>query len=122
MPAPDFPTGGLLLDTEEIRKAYETGRGRLLLRAKVEIEEANAGKKNLVITELPYQVNKSALLEKILKLSEEKKGILSGISDIRDESDRTGMRAVIELKTRHRCAEGAGAPLQRTPTCRSLSA
>ena len=69
-----------------------------MLRAKVEIEEANAGKKNLVITELPYQVNKSALLEKILKLSEEKKGILSGISDIRDESDRTGMRAVIELK------------------------
>ena len=98
LPAPDFPTGGLLLNTEEIRKAYETGRGRLLLRAKVEIEEANAGKKNLVITELPYQVNKSALLEKILKLSEEKKGILSGISDIRDESDRTGMRAVIELK------------------------
>lgn len=98
LPAPDFPTGGLLLNTEEIRKAYETGRGRLLLRAKVEIEEANAGKKNLVITELPYQVNKSALLEKILKLSEEKKGILSGISDIRDESDRTGMRAVVELK------------------------
>ena len=63
LPAPDFPTGGLLLNTEEIRKAYETGRGRLLLRAKVEIEEANAGKKNLVITELPYQVNKSALLE-----------------------------------------------------------
>ncbi|MGI5884725.1 MAG: DNA gyrase/topoisomerase IV subunit A [Candidatus Spyradocola sp.] len=98
LPAPDFPTGGLLLETEEIRKAYETGRGRLLLRAKVQIEELPSGKKNLVITELPYQVNKSALLEKILKLSEEKKGILSAISDIRDESDRTGMRAVIELK------------------------
>jgi len=98
IPAPDFPTGGLLLNTDEIRKAYETGRGRLLLRAKVEIEEISGGKKNLVITELPYQVNKSAMLEKILKLSEEKKGILSGISDIRDESDRTGMRAVIELK------------------------
>ncbi len=98
LPAPDFPTGGILLATEEIRRAYETGRGRLLLRAKVQVEELPNGKKNLVITELPYQVNKSALLEKILKLSEEKKGILSAISDIRDESDRTGMRAVIELK------------------------
>ena len=98
LPAPDFPTGGQLLATEEIRKAYETGRGRLLLRAKVHVEDLPSGKKNLVVTELPYQVNKSALLEKILKLSEEKKGILSAISDIRDESDRTGMRAVIELK------------------------
>ena len=98
IPGPDFPTGGLLLNTDEIRKAYETGRGRLLLRAKVQVEEASGGKKNIVITELPYQVNKSAMLEKILRLSEEKKGILAGISDIRDESDRTGMRAVIELK------------------------
>lgn len=98
IPAPDFPTGGLLLDTPEIRKAYETGRGRLLLRAKVDVENISGGKKNLVITELPYQVNKSALLEKILKISEEKKGVLAGISDIRDESDRLGMRAVIELK------------------------
>ncbi len=98
LPAPDFPTGGLLLQNGEIKKAYETGRGRLTLRAKVEIEEAANGKKNLVITELPYQVNKAAMLEKILKLSEERKGVLSGISDIRDESDRTGMRAVIELK------------------------
>lgn len=98
IPGPDFPTGGLLLKTDEIRKAYETGRGRLQLRAKVHVEEASSGKKNIVITELPYQVNKSAMLEKILRLSEEKKGILAGISDIRDESDRTGMRAVIELK------------------------
>lgn len=98
IPGPDFPTGGLLLKTDGIRKAYETGRGRLQLRAKVHVEEVSNGKKNIVITELPYQVNKSAMLEKILRLSEEKKGILAGISDIRDESDRTGMRAVIELK------------------------
>ncbi len=98
IPAPDFPTGGLLVDNEEIKKAYETGRGKLLLRARVEVEPASGGKTNLVITELPYQVNKSALLEKILKTAEEKKGLLSSISDIRDESDRSGMRAVIELK------------------------
>ena len=98
LPAPDFPTGGLLVQNEEIQKAYETGRGRLTLRAKVEIEPVPGGKTNLVVTELPYQVNKAALLEKILKTAEEKKGLLSFISDIRDESDRTGMRAVIELK------------------------
>ena len=90
LPAPDFPTGGLLVQNEEIQKAYETGRGRLTRRAKVEIEPGPGGKTNLVVTELPYQVNKAALLEKILKTAEEKKGLLSFISDIRDESDRTG--------------------------------
>ncbi|MDR3085515.1 MAG: hypothetical protein LBU47_04280, partial [Christensenellaceae bacterium] len=98
LPAPDFPTGGELIQSDEILRAYETGRGRLLLRAKVEIERLPGGKSALAITELPYQVNKAALLEKIQKLSEEKKGILSQIADIRDESDRSGMRAVIELK------------------------
>lgn len=98
IPAPDFPTGGVLLDTEEIEKAYETGRGRLLLRAKVHVENGSSGRKLLVITEMPYQVAKAAMLEKILKLSEEKKAVLGGIYDIRDESDRTGMRAVIELR------------------------
>lgn len=98
IPAPDFPTGGVLLDTEEIEKAYETGRGRLLLRAKVHVENGSGGRKLLVITEMPYQVAKAAMLEKILKLSEEKKAVLGGIYDIRDESDRTGMRAVIELR------------------------
>ena len=95
---PDFPTGAFLIGKDEIRKAYETGRGKIILRAKVEIEEIGGGKKQLVITELPYQVNKAVLLEKILKLSEEKKGVLTGISDIRDESDRNGVRAVIEIK------------------------
>ena len=98
MPAPDFPTGGSLINNEEIMRAYETGRGKLTLRAKVHIEDGTAGKKLIVITEVPYQVSKAAMLEKILKLSEEKKVQLGGIYDIRDESDRTGLRAVIELK------------------------
>ena len=98
IPAPDFPTGGILLNTPELRTAYETGRGKLLLRAKTHIEDGSAGRKLIVITEIPYQVNKSAMLEKILRLSEEKKAALGCIYDIRDESDRTGMRAVIELR------------------------
>lgn len=98
MPAPDFPTGGCLIRNEEIARAYETGRGKLTVRAKVHIEDGTAGRKLIVITEVPYQVPKAAMLEKILKLSEERKAQLSGIYDIRDESDRTGLRAVIELK------------------------
>ena len=98
IPAPDFPTGSILLNTPELRTAYETGRGKLLLRAKTHIEDGSAGRKLIVITEIPYQVNKSAMLEKILRLSEEKKAALGCIYDIRDESDRTGMRAVIELR------------------------
>ena len=98
IPAPDFPPGGVLAADGELLEAYRTGRGKLKLRAKVEIEPAPNGKKLLVITEIPYQVNKSAMLEKILRLSEEKKSLLAGINDIRDESDRQGMRAVIELK------------------------
>ena len=98
LPGPDFPTGGIVLNNEEIRRGYETGKGKLTLRARVSIEDGPSGRKLLVITEIPYQVNKAAMLEKIQKLSEEKKAALSGIYDIRDESDRTGMRAVIELK------------------------
>ncbi|MBR0267725.1 MAG: DNA topoisomerase 4 subunit A [Clostridia bacterium] len=98
LPGPDFPTGGVLLNNEEIRRGYETGRGKLTLRARVHVEDGTNGKKMLVITEVPYQVNKAAMLEKIHKLSEEKKVALGGICDIRDESDRTGMRAVIELR------------------------
>ena len=98
MPGPDFPTGGRLLEGEEIRTAYETGRGKLQLRAAVQIEDGNAGRKLLVITEVPYQVAKSQMLEHIQKLREEKKNLFGDIYDIRDESDRTGMRAVIELR------------------------
>ncbi len=98
IPGPDFPTGGVLVKNDEIRKGYETGRAKLSLRARVHIEDGSSGRKLIVITEVPYQVNKAAMLEKILKLSEEKKAALGCIYDIRDESDRTGMRAVIELK------------------------
>ena len=98
IPAPDFPTGGVLLRDDELKTAYETGRAKLQLRARVNVEDGPAGRKLLAITEVPYQVPKAAMLEKILRLSEEKKGILTGIYDIRDESDRTGLRAVIELK------------------------
>ena len=98
LPGPDFPTGGVLLCNEEIRRGYETGKGKLTLRARVNIEDGPSGRKLLVITEIPYQINKAAMLEKIQKLSEDKKVALGGIYDIRDESDRTGMRAVIELK------------------------
>lgn len=98
IPGPDFPTGGVLVKNEEIRRGYETGRSKLSLRARVHVEDGVNGRKLLVITEIPYMVNKAAMLEKILKLSEEKKGQLQNIYDIRDESDREGMRAVIELK------------------------
>ncbi|NLO86486.1 MAG: DNA topoisomerase (ATP-hydrolyzing) subunit A [Clostridiales bacterium] len=98
MPAPDFPTGGVLLNTPEIKNAYATGKGKLHLRAKTHIEDGPAGRKLIVITEVPYVVNKAAMLEKILKLTEDKKAALGCIYDIRDESDRTGMRAVVELR------------------------
>ncbi len=94
---PDFPTGGYIIAGEELKRAYETGRGKLIVRAKTHIE-AEGEKKLIVIDELPYQVNKSALLESISKLREEKKGVLSAITDIADESDRNGIRAVIRIK------------------------
>ena len=98
IPGPDFPTGGVLASGEELVQAYQTGRGKVQLRAKVDIEKGQNGRTLLVITEMTYGKNKAALLEKILKLSEEKKDLFADIYDIRDESDRTGMRAVIELK------------------------
>lgn len=98
IPAPDFPTGGFLLASDEIERAYETGRGKLTMRARTHFEEQKHGKTLIVVTELPYQVNKAAALEKILAVSQEKKSLFMGIGDIRDESDRQGMRAVIEVK------------------------
>ena len=97
IPAPDFPTGGNIIPVE-IEKAYSTGKGKIIIRAKYHIEETKGDKKNIVITEFPYQVNKSKLLQEIAALREEKKGVLSDISDIRDESDRQGIRAVITVK------------------------
>ena len=81
----------------EVITAYRTGRGRVYMRAKTHFEEQKNGKTFIVITELPYQVNKANMLEKILAVSQEKKALFSGIADIRDESDRTGIRVVIEL-------------------------
>lgn len=98
IPAPDFPTGGFLLESSEVELAYRTGRGKIYMRAKTHFEEQKNGKTFIVITELPFQVNKANMLEKILAVSQEKKAMFSGIADIRDESDRTGMRAVIEVK------------------------
>ena len=94
---PDFPTGGYIIGKDELVRAYETGRGKLIVRAKTHIE-ADGDKRLIVVDELPYQINKSTLLESILKLREEKKGVLMGISDIADESDRNGIRAVIKVK------------------------
>lgn len=96
--APDFPTGGFVIGGEELKNAYETGKGKIIIRAKVHIENDTGDKKNIVVTEIPYQVNKAKLQQKILELKETKKDILSGINDIFDESDKTGDRIVIKLK------------------------
>ncbi|MBX0358319.1 DNA gyrase subunit A [Halobacillus sp. Nhm2S1] len=93
---PDFPTAGKILGLSGIRKAYETGKGSITVRADVEIEEQANGKARLIVTELPYQVNKARLVEKIADLARDKK--IDGITDLRDESDRNGMRIVIELR------------------------
>ena len=94
--APDFPTGGIILGHSGVRAAYHTGRGRIVVRARTEIEAMQNNRNRIVVTEIPYMVNKARLVEKIAELVHEKK--LEGISDIRDESDRKGMRIVIELK------------------------
>ena len=93
---PDFPTGGMILGQSGVRAAYHTGRGRIIVRAKTEIESMANNRSRIVVTEIPYMVNKAKLVEKIAELVHEKR--LDGISDIRDESDRNGMRIVIELK------------------------
>lgn len=96
--APDFPTGGYIVCGEELEEAYKTGRGKIKIKARVNIEKDTGDKQNLVISELPYQVNKANLLKKIAEMKEERKEFLAGIADVVDESDRNGMRAVIKLK------------------------
>ncbi len=96
VPGPDFPTGALILGRSGIRSAYMTGRGSVIMRARATVEQLRKDREAIIITEIPYQVNKSNLLERISELVREKK--LEGISDMRDESDRDGMRIVIELK------------------------
>ena len=99
MPGPDFPTGGIINGKMGILNAYETGRGRVQIRARTHFEDEEKEKAKIVITEMPYQVNKSKLIEKIAELSRDKK--IEGIRDIRDESDKDGVRVVIELKSGH---------------------
>jgi DNA gyrase subunit A len=94
--APDFPTGGIIYGYEGVREAYTTGRGRVVIRARANIEMHKNDRETIVISELPYQVNKANLIEKIAELV--RQGKIEGITNIRDESDRDGMRVVIEMK------------------------
>ncbi|WP_105243256.1 DNA topoisomerase IV subunit A [Streptococcus suis] len=96
LPGPDFPTGAIIQGTDEIKKAYETGKGRVVVRSRCEIEQLKAGKKQIVITEIPYEVNKAVLVKKIDDVRVNNK--VPGIAEVRDESDRTGLRIAIELK------------------------
>ena len=94
---PDFPTGGFIIPVDSLESIYETGKGKIKIRARLHIED-DGGKKNIVITEMPYQVSKTDVLKSVAKLREDNKELLAGISDIVDESDKSGMRAVIKLK------------------------
>ena len=94
--APDFPTGGIIYGYEGAKNAFETGRGKIVIRAKATVEETDSGRERIVVTEIPYQVNKAEMIQKTAHLVNDKK--IEGISDIRDESDRQGMRIVYELK------------------------
>ncbi|AQX19920.1 DNA gyrase subunit A [Bartonella sp. WD16.2] len=96
IPGPDFPTGGIILGCSGIRSAYETGRGSIIMRAKVDIEEIRNNRQAIIVSEIPYQINKATMIEKIAELVRDKR--IDGVSDLRDESDRDGYRVVIELK------------------------
>lgn len=96
LPGPDFPTGGIVMGKAAIRRAYETGKGTITLRAKVDIEEEKNGKQRIVATEIPYMVNKAKLIERIAELARDKR--IEGITDVNDESDRTGMRIVVDVR------------------------
>lgn len=96
IPGPDFPTGGIIVGRSGIRQAFETGRGSIIMRGRTEIEEIRKDRTAIIVTEIPYQVNKALMIERIAELVQEK--VIEGISDLRDESDRDGVRVVIELK------------------------
>ncbi|WP_312541297.1 DNA topoisomerase IV subunit A [Enterococcus sp.] len=96
IPGPDFPTGGILQGKEEIKKAYETGRGKVILRSKTRIEDIKGGKQQIVINEIPYEVNKANLVKKMDEIRLNKR--IDGIAEVRDETDRTGLQIVVELK------------------------
>lgn len=96
LPGPDFPTGGVVLGKSGIRKAYETGKGSIIVRAKVDIEETKTGRQQIIVHEIPYMVNKAKLIERIAELAREKE--IDGITDVNDETDREGMRIVIDVR------------------------
>src|SRR5690606_16827167 len=96
VPGPDFPTGGIILGRQGIRAAYHLGRGSIVMRGKVTIEPTRKDREAIIVSEIPYQVNKATMVERIADLVREKK--IEGISDLRDESDRDGFRVVVELK------------------------
>ncbi len=96
IPGPDFPSAGFILGEDGIKSAYQTGRGTIIMQGKAEIEHTDSGRNHILITELPFQVNKARMVERIAELIREKK--LDGISDLRDESDRNGIRVVLELR------------------------
>lgn len=96
IPGPDFPTGGILQGKEEIKKAYETGKGKVILRSKTKIEDIKGGKQQIVINEIPYEVNKANLVKKMDEIRLNKR--IDGIAEVRDETDRTGLQIVVELK------------------------
>lgn len=93
---PDFPTGGIVQGIDGIKKAYETGKGKVIVRSKVDVEKLRNGRQQLIVTEIPYEVNKSSLVKRIDELRADKK--VDGIVEVRDETDRTGLRIAIELK------------------------
>jgi DNA gyrase subunit A len=114
LPGPDFPTGGVIMGTEGIVSAYTTGRGRIVLRGLAHIEEMGKDRHRIVITEIPYQLNKSSLLERIAELAREER--IADISDLRDESDRRGMSIIIENAERspRKCSTSFRLLLQST--------
>ena len=118
MPGPDFPTGALILGRAGIREAYHTGRGSIAMRGKTHVETLRKDREAIVITEIPYQVNKARMIERIAEMVRDK--IIEGISDLRDESDRDGVRVVIELK-REAMAEVVLNQLYRYTRCRPAS-
>ncbi len=111
LPGPDFPTGAIIQGKDEIRKAYETGKGRIVVRSRVTIETLKGGREQLVVTEIPYEINKANLVKKIDDVRLNAK--VPGISEVRDESDREGLRIAIDLKKRSRQQIGFKLPFQK---------
>ncbi len=118
LPGPDFPTGAIIQGADEIKKAYETGKGRVVVRSRCEIEQLKAGKKQIVITEIPYEINKAVLVKKIDDVRVNNK--VPGIAEVRDESDRTGLRIAIELK-KTVMSKPFSTIFTNTPTCKSIT-